>query len=177
MQEVELQLKQNQKGFTLIELIIVVGLIALTVGVTGDIILTLVRTYTRTQIETEVEQNANFIFQKIEKELRGAERIDSVTSGGTQLSFTFKDALDVDIPVVYQVTHGEVRRIEGGNTDILSVNSGIDQITVTCGTGTCFTLIQNDPDIIQMHFEFAPTNTTIAHPLVIENTVIVRRTY
>lgn len=169
--------KSNQKGFTLIELIIVVGLIALTIGVTGDIILTLVRSYTRTQIETEVEQNANFIFQKIEKELRGAERIDSVTLGGTQLDFTYKDTSDIDVPVTYLVTNGEVRRTEAGNTDILSVNSGVDQITVSCGTGTCFTLIQNDPDIIQMHFEFAPTNTTISHPLIIENTVIVRKTY
>lgn len=167
----------SQKGFTLVELVVVVGLIALTVGVTGDIILSLVRSYSRTQIETEVEQNANFAFQKIEKEIRNAERIDSITGGGTTLNFTYKDASDVDIPVTYAVTSGELRRTEGANTDILSVNSGTDQVTVSCGATTCFQLLQSNPDILQIHMEFDPTNTTIAMPLIIENTIIVRKTY
>ena len=48
----------KQKGFTLVELLIVVSIIIIVVGVTGDIILSLVRSYSKTQITNEIEQNA-----------------------------------------------------------------------------------------------------------------------
>jgi prepilin-type N-terminal cleavage/methylation domain-containing protein len=67
----------KNKGFTLIELLIVVSLIIIVVGVTGDIVISLVRSYNKTQITNEVEQNGNFAITKLEKELRNSSQVVS----------------------------------------------------------------------------------------------------
>ena len=75
----------NNRGFTLIELLVVVSLTIIVVGVTGDIVISLVRSYNKTQITNEVEQNANFIITKLEKELRNATSVSNLTA--TELEF------------------------------------------------------------------------------------------
>ena len=55
-----------KKGYTLIELMLVIALLALTAGVTGDIIISLVRSYSKTQVANEIEQNAGFVSLKLE---------------------------------------------------------------------------------------------------------------
>lgn len=65
-------LHKGQLGFTLLELLIAISLLAITAGLTGDILLTLVRTYNKTRITNEIEQNGNLALSKIEKELRTA---------------------------------------------------------------------------------------------------------
>jgi len=72
--------KLPQKGFTLIELLVVVSLVIIVVGVTGDIVVSLVRSYNKTQITNEVEQNATFVITKMEKELRNAYVVDEIES-------------------------------------------------------------------------------------------------
>ena len=69
------------KGFTLIELLLVVGLLALTVGITSDILLSIVRTYNKTQVTNEIEQQANFVSLKLEKEIRNAQTV-TLEGGG-----------------------------------------------------------------------------------------------
>ena len=85
-----------QNGFTLIELLLVVGLLALSVGITSDILISLVRSYSKSQVINEIEQNANFVSQKLEKELRNAANIDAIDTdttlndlpGGSSITFT-----------------------------------------------------------------------------------------
>ena len=81
--------KNNQKGFTLIEMLLVVLLLALTVGLTIDMLLSLIRSNTKTQVINEIEQQANFVTLKLEKELRDA--LDAI---GTHKPDEFKDKKD-----------------------------------------------------------------------------------
>jgi type II secretory pathway pseudopilin PulG len=88
-------------GYTLLELLIVIGLIGLTVGVTGDIILSLVRSYTKTQATNELERSSNFVVSKIEKEFKNA--VSNVEITNSQVSFYTKYYNDSNLyPVSYR---------------------------------------------------------------------------
>ena len=77
-----------QAGFTLVELLIVVALVIISAGVTSDIILTLIRSYNKTRISNEIEQNGNFVILRLERELRDASNVDTTQSSSTKLVFT-----------------------------------------------------------------------------------------
>ena len=165
----------SQKGFTLLELVIVIGLMALTVGVTGDILLSLVRSYTTTQIETELEQNANFVLLKLEKELRNAESVSEISD--SSLSFFIKDANNSEVKVVYSVTNGVVtRQVGAGSLDTLTNTSNSNGVLVNCSP--CFSRVGSaPPDIIKISMEFDTKSSNINAPVTVENTIIVRKSY
>src|SRR3990167_7157761 len=79
-------------GFTLVELLIVVALVIISAGVTSDIILTLIRSYNKTRISNEIEQNGNFVILRLERELRDASNVDTTQSSSTKLVFTILNA-------------------------------------------------------------------------------------
>ncbi len=168
-------LNNSQKGFTLLELVIVIGLMALTVGVTGDILLSLVRSYTTTQIETELEQNANFVLLKLEKELRNAESVSEIND--SSISFFIKDANNSEVEVTYAVTGGVVtRQVGAGAQDTLTNTSSSNGVLVTCAP--CFSRVGTaPPDIIKIAMEFDTKSSNINAPVTVENTVIVRKSY
>lgn len=177
---------KSQRGFTLIELLIVVSLIIITVGVTGDIIISLVRSYNKTQITNEIEQNANFVMTKLEKELRNATSVDTATLTTNHLELT--------------------RRLETGGTEIIeydmisSAEGGIVQRTINGGAAISLNNISaTNPegaslDIVLSSFTLAGTNPTVidivlrftqvgnvpvqfAQDITLESTVVVRGSY
>jgi len=121
--------KSDRSGFTLMELVITIALLVISVGVTSDIILTLVRSYTKNQIATEVEQSANFVLLKLEKELRSG---GSVTGGGTTM--TFLDSANVSH--TYSL-NGTVMQRDGAE---LTQSTGIGAVSVSCPANACFTI-------------------------------------
>ena len=64
--DMNMNIKKNQGGFTLVEMLLVVFLLALTMGLTSDMLLSLIRSNTKTQVINEIEQQANFVSLKIE---------------------------------------------------------------------------------------------------------------
>lgn len=74
----------NNQGFTLVELLLVIALIAISVTVTGDIMMTLMRSYTKTNVINEIEQESNFVGLKLERDLRNATDV-TVGNGGSQM--------------------------------------------------------------------------------------------
>lgn len=123
-----------KKGFTLVELMIVVVLIAISVGVTGDVLTSLVRSYNKTQVTTEIEQQANFLKLKLEKELRGARNI---STSANSLTFT---PSSTGIPITYTVTAGHVvsRTVGSGGSAVTSdvtSNTVPGGASVFCGAG------------------------------------------
>lgn len=164
-------LKNNKSGFTLMELVVTISLLIITVGVTGDIILTLVRSYTKNQVATEVEQSGNFVFLKLEKELRGASGV-TVTNGNNTL--TFVDSTGNTISYVYVPAASPNPAYLRRNTIDLVQTSGLGGITVTCN-GQCFTnnVSANGSQSIQLNFTFSqaggagqPVSFTVANTIV-----------
>lgn len=62
----------SKKGVTLIELLIVVGIISIVAVVGGDILLTVVRAYKKAQILGMVEQNGSLVGTLLENNLRNS---------------------------------------------------------------------------------------------------------
>jgi len=184
--------KTNTKGFTLIELMIVVVLIAISVGVTGDVLTSLVRSYNKTQVTTEIEQQANFLKLKLEKELRGA---SNVTGGGESISFrnTLGEAITYTVKVGNFSSTGLVER-----KVVLGTNVSTEDVTsytvpgganVFCGSvgsasadcHSCFTLTPGTParvDIcLVMRQASGQQGTSFTGKTILRSTIVARGTY
>jgi prepilin-type N-terminal cleavage/methylation domain-containing protein len=178
------KLQQNQAGFTLVELLVVVALITITVGVTGDIILTLVRSYNKTKITNDIEQNANFVMLKLEKELKNATSVSALTAS----SVTFiKNSTSGQTVIVYEVkdvggVRSLVRSEDGGDEVLLTDNDPVYGVQVgDCATSACFTQISSDPYVVSINLNFsqssASTNRMFTGTTSLSTTVVVRGSY
>ncbi len=182
---------RNQKGFTLIELLVVVSLIIIVVGVTGDIVVTLVRSYNKTQITTEVEQNANFALTKIEKELKSAARVNEASgttlefvkrlpSGSSQtIEYTVEDAdgLADGVAGVYYIA----RSVDGGSKVPVTNYTSPAGVTVDQGN-TSFEDVSgaSGPKVVKISLSMRQVGNPavqFTQDVEVETTVVVRGSY
>lgn len=168
----------NQKGFTLIELVVVISIISVTMGLATDMILSLTRAYVKTQINNELEQNSNFVFQKLEKELRTS--TGTITVNGTKTQIDFTDVLGQ--PVVYKVENGIVMRKSGvaGTFEYLTNDDPINGVYVACSQ--CFYLQPSATvNIVKLNMTFSQSLSETKKPFIgsvtLDNTIVVRGNY
>ena len=186
-------------GFTLIELLLVVSLLAISVGVTGDVITSLIRSYTKIQVQNDIEQNANFASLKLEKEIRNASYtiLPYVNgSGASTLFFLNSDATKL---ICYRVTYsgaGVLQRgwastsggIPGACSNYTNVTntSLVGGVNVTCNTlvpgNDCFKITKaaGGPDVVKIHLEFTQVGAfgvSQTGSVIFDNTLVVRGTY
>ena len=178
--------RDEQKGFTLLELLIVIALLTITVGVTGDIILSLVRSYSKTRVTNEVEQTGNLAMSKIEKEFRAALSVSSPALGdtGDELSFIrVIDGVEHTITYTVEVTGGLLRRedINGTNISTAAIIDGEE--SAIKNPDTAFSLVQENPYVVKINFELRqgdstlPETSPIASKIDLETTVVARGSY
>lgn len=168
-------------GFTLIELLLVISILAITAGVTGDIMLSLVRGYSKTRINNEIELNANFVTLKFGKELRKSIGIPTYSASNTRIDFA-----DNSAKYCYYVNGGIVYRgvatLSGAcnPTTMLTNNNATNGVAVTCGTGGCFQDVSDG--VVKIHMIFdqqggASVAKAFVSSLEIEDTIVVRGNY
>ena len=180
----------KQKGFTLIELLLVIALMSIAVGVTGDILVSLIRSYNKSNVLNEIEQNANFVSQKLGKELRNATQIVRLNPAGAMPpnigdKFNEIEFMDRDgTSIVYKVTAGGniTRSVGAGADENLTINSPPNGVKASCPGGTnCFTLIGLSPQVIKISIIIeqsgSPTSKVFQGSIDIEDTIVVRDTY
>lgn len=79
--------KNNKKaGFTLVELTVSMGILALIVGLTAGILISVVRSYQRQRVISEIERNGDFVIRSLEESLREAATISCVDYAGDPIS-------------------------------------------------------------------------------------------
>jgi type II secretory pathway pseudopilin PulG len=188
-------IRVSEVGFTLIELLVVVSLIIIVVGVTGDIVVSLIRSYSKTQITNEVEQNANFAMNKIEKELRNASQLLSplTATPSESLSFSQKKANGTLEIVEYTIedatsladgTSGVYvlsRSIDGGEKIPVSNYSYPNGVTVVKGT-TLFTNTSpaGGPSVINLTIamrQVGNPSVQFTQTTTLNSTIVIRGTY
>lgn len=184
---------KNNKGFTLVELLIVVSLIIITVGVASDIVVIVVRSYNKTQITNEVEQNANFVLNKLEKELRNAVEVTHPSEGASDNEVTFVQALSdgTTETISYSVVDASDkfgadsdafalgRNVDGGSFVALTNYTSPLGVNVDQGV-TSFELVTSNPDTVKVTISLRQ----IGNPAVqftqnttLEKTIVVRGSY
>ncbi len=165
-------------GFTLIELLLVIALLGITVGLTTDILLSLTRSYGKTQILSDVEQSANFATQKLEKELRRATSVSVISNVAT---IRFSDGGCS----MYRIQTNELQRLTSANCILLSSYEGLTKnvtggVAVAC-SGTCFTVTGTSPQIFTYSLVFSqPSSVTginFSAQVTSKNTIVIRNTY
>lgn len=173
--------KENQKAFTLIELILIVALMAVSIGVTNDILLSLIRSNNKTQVINEIEQQSNFVSLKIEKELRNARSVSIPAPGssGKILNFLTRSGHTIQ----YEVDDNGVmwRSVDGGGKLGLTSNNAPGGVLVTCGTGGCFSVSGFNPQITNFSVSFSQaqpgTGGSYSGSVGINSTIGIRNTY
>lgn len=172
--------RSEAKGFTLIELLLVITLIAISVGVTSDVLLSLIRSYNRTSALNEIEQQANFIGIKLEKELRNANNVSVPNSN--RISFEYEGDT-----VYYNVSGNNLYRSTStwstNSSDALvatpAINGTAGGVNLTC-EGECFTLTGTSPQIVGLSMVFAESGAggvTFQGQINVKNTIVIRNTY
>lgn len=75
----------NSKGFTLLETMIVVSVLLITVGVAGDLVISLVRGQNKSKVLGEIEQNGNYALARISYDLKNARSVSISSGPSTQI--------------------------------------------------------------------------------------------
>jgi len=167
-------------GFTLLELVLVIGLLAVAFGVTSDILISLIRSQTKTQTMMSVEQQANFVSLKLEKDLKNA---TDVVMNGSVLQISKKGAT---YPIQYNLNAMVLSRSENNPSTPtylpLNDTKSPGGVGVQCNP-TCFTVTLSDPKIVTIALRFSPVITSGALVPVntgtvdINDTIVIRSTY
>jgi len=168
--------KESQRGFTLVELLLAVSLLTISIGVTSDILMSLIRANNKSQVMNEIEQQSNFVASKIEKELRNAQ--SATIASGPTLTFTTRDGVEV----IYNLntSTGVLTRKEGSDTYNLTSNASPGGVIVSTSSN-CFTVTGNNPTIVSLDMTFtqaqAGPGSSYTGKTTIRSTVVVRNTY
>lgn len=72
-------------GFTLIELVVVIGVLAIVTAIAGDIIVSTFRSYNKSDTVNRLEQNGNYALNLMAQRLRNAREVTGVSSCGAGL--------------------------------------------------------------------------------------------
>ena len=173
----------TQEGFTLIELMLVVTLLAVSIGVTNDILMSLVRGNNKTQVMNEIEQQSNFVSSKIERELRGARSVSTPESGqsGENLVFESKDGVIIEYNL--DSASGILRRRVGtsGPFTPITSNNNPGGVVVAGPTGAPFSVSGYNPQIVNINLMFSQAQPGVSSSYTgettIQSTIVVRNTY
>lgn len=117
-------IKQNQTGFTFIELILYISILTIILGALMSFALNLVGNGQKSATQQEVYSNARFISEKLKYEIRNATGINSVSSTQISLSTT----TPATNPTIIDLSSGNIR-IKQGVAAAINLNSASAQIT------------------------------------------------
>ena len=185
-------------GYTLVELLLVVGLLAISVGVTSDILLSLIRSYSKTQVLNELEQQANFVGLKLEKEIRNADDAEIVPtsvggenniptlkitpkgSSGTFICYRTRN-ITTNSPYIERTANGNATCSTGTWGRV--TEPGIGNVKIECALAgpACFSVSTSTPKIVNIGIRFrqgqAGADTSFSGSVDIMNTIVIRETY
>jgi len=71
-------MKLNQNGFSLLEILVVVSIIAVIAGVTSDIFIQIIKSSNKANIVTEIKQNGDSVMNQLERIIRNSEEITAI---------------------------------------------------------------------------------------------------
>ena len=118
-------MKKYRKGFTLIELVLFMGLFTIILGVLTNLFSVIIDTQSEVQSTSAVETDTKYIETRIMYDIQRADSIDMPASLGAQTSTL---TLTIDgLTYQYALSNGDLQLTANGSTD--NLNSVYTQIT------------------------------------------------
>lgn len=118
----------DKKAFTLLEIILYIGLLTLFLAITGGIAINIIFNKTKLSVIQEVSQNGRFAMEKIYNSIINSDGVNVPISGqsGAVLSLVVADSLKN--PTIFDLSSG-ILRIKEGNSQPVDLTS--DKVIVT----------------------------------------------
>jgi len=179
-------MKKRNCGFTLIEILIVIALMAVLTGVGADLFVNSLKAYQKSQIMNQLSQNGNYTMSTILNIARNAKEVIITDNGKTleikeqsSTSTYFKikaSPQDQRVGIITKkVGEGTEETITNSNPSSgIDIDTGASSFEVTGGDGTPQTLtvtlrISQAPD--------TPINRAYETSITLTNSVIIRGEY
>jgi len=173
----QFDMKKNQGGFTLVEMLLVVLLLALTMGLTSDMLISLLRSNTKTQVINEIEQQANFVSLKIEKELRDS--VDVKIPGGGSSGDSIELTLRSGSKVTYRLQGNVLQRSITGSFVPITSNSSPGGVVVS--GSPVFTITGSNPKVVKLNMLFSQAQSgagaSYKGSIKLEPSIVIRSSY
>lgn len=119
------QNNKNQQGFTLIELMLYIGILSIFIIVVSQFMYIFVRSQAKNQVISEVEQQGQQMMNLITQTLRNSQSVSSPTKGNTDSSITV-DVFDVaSDPTIFALSGTVLQITQGANLPMSLSNSHI----------------------------------------------------
>ncbi|MFH1961165.1 MAG: type II secretion system protein [Patescibacteria group bacterium] len=145
---------KKAKGFTLVEILVVVALFGIISTIAGDILITVFRSYNKAKIIGEVDKNGNFALSAISQEIRAGSGFDtSNCTTGVTACLKYKDyngndsSINYYQPVCSSSANGRLTLTKGGaspsTTDLTSTNTSTG-VSIGATTDPVFSITQLD---------------------------------
>lgn len=122
---------RNSQAFTLIELMIFMGIFSILIFILTDIFIISLKTKTSAESTAVINQDGRFIFAKLTADINNANSISSPVLGTSSSSI---DLILYGVPetIRFNDSSGNIELVTGGKTDVLnSVNSKISNLAFT----------------------------------------------
>jgi len=169
-----------KNGFTLVELLVVVGLVLIIGTVGTSIITSILRSYNKAHIINEIEQNGNYVLSLMESQIRNAKSV-SPTGTTSSLTVTTQDGATIIYTIASAGGVGVVQKTSGGVTEILSNNNLTTGVNVDT-TNSHFVVSTTTPPSVQIVLRLsqapnAPGRVDYQAETTLRTTVVVRGGY
>ncbi len=178
--------KINNYGVTLIELLVTISLIGILVGVSGDLLFTIFRSFNKASTIVNIQEEGNAIFNKIKTDAINA---NSVEIAETNTKLTIKNSNGVG-DIIYKITpnvngdgYGSLSRDDGtGAKDLFNTSSAKYKLVIGSGSdkySAFFLKNQNStPKLLVIYLTVIPFNqdNTTSKDLRIEGANATLRT-
>lgn len=109
-------LKINHQGFTLIEVLLYMGLSVILVALVGGIGVNVISSLSKSKSEAELQYNTNFIDEKLRTVISSSDRILSPESGNSSTSLALEVRDSLKNPTVLSIEDGKLFIKEGLNS-------------------------------------------------------------
>ncbi len=117
--------RQQQQGFTLVELVLYIGISSVVLFATSLFLSTLLAARIKNQTIAEVEQQGLYVMTSITQALRNADTIGAPTQGASAASLTIHTYPGASDPTIFDLSGGTIRITEGSNAPIALSNSRV----------------------------------------------------
>ena len=133
------------KGFTLLELLVVIGIISIIGVIAADIFSNVTRSYNKAEIINRVQSSGNKILAQMAEEIRNARRVVSPTLGSSGSSLVIKDFSGSNVNFSFVSPDADDNGFVSRNGVLISDNDFSNGVNVT---SLVFNVLNTSPVVI-----------------------------